>query len=588
MSFLRQRYDDAVGRVDEFLRERYAGERLNGARDPSLVGYSDVWKIDAAEGGLPQMFLAVDRGYPATLPKVVLANGSEFWGVVPHVNHDGTVCTDPPHVTRDQYHVGDVADAIIRKAAATVREGLGGGNKRDFTAEIESYWSQTVTSLTPPIWSLVPPATETTREIAWVLGPSAIILAPTKEECAHWLKMYRVPKAYSRPIRTTLCVKLNTPLYPLDFFETNGEAVDFIGAEDETVQARLWQLLDEQVEPLPVLLHLDTPNGVAQIAIRLVPAGKKQRLTRGYRAGKAPTRLAARPHYSKPCSRHRVERGYADWIHSRGGAHREPGAPSLLTKKVLIIGCGAIGADVAQILANAGVGMLRLVDQDLLTFDNIGRHLLGAADVGKLKCVALAEHLQRQFPHLDCKAILGKWEAISERDAKLLRSFDLIISATGEWSSDSNLNIFAKSAAKPPVLFGWTEPHGLAGHALLVGTRGGCFACGRDNVGEVTFRVTDWPEDALRRVPACGGFYQPYGAAEIGPIKNMIASLAISSLLGNASHSQLRTWIGDLAEIKRLGAAITEGWKDMVDQPLIGQMHSREWEPNPGCPQCNA
>jgi hypothetical protein len=26
----------------------------------------------------------------------------------------------------------------------------------------------------------------------------------------------------------------------------------------------------------------------------------------------------------------------------------------------------------------------------------------------------------------------------------------------------------------------------------------------------------------------------------------------------------------------------------MVDQPLIGQMHSREWEPNPGCPQCNA
>lgn len=587
MSFLRQRYDDAVGRVDAFLRKNYSGERLNGARDPSLLGYSDVWEVEPTEGGLPQMLLAVDKGYPATLPKVVLANGAEFWGVIPHVNRDGSVCTDPPHVTCDQYHVGDVADAIIKKAVATVRDGLAGGNKSEFIAEIESYWGQAVTSVAPTIWSLVPPVAET-QEIAWVLGPSAVILGPTKEECARWLKMYSVPKAYGRPIRQTLCVKLNAPLYPLDFFETNGEAIDFIGAEDEKVRDRLWRLLDEQLEPLPVLLQLETPNGVAQLAIRLIPAGKKQRVTHGFREGKVPPRLAARPHYSKPCTRHNVERGYADWIHSRGGAHPQPGLPSLLTKSVLIIGCGAIGADVAQILANAGVGLLRLIDQDLLTFDNIGRHLLGAADVGKLKCVALARHLQRQFPHLDCRAIPGNWETVAERDAKTLRSHDLIISATGEWSSDSNLNIFAKSAAKPPLLFGWTEPHGLAGHALLVASRGGCFACGRDNVGDVTFQVTDWPADTLQRVPACGGFYQPYGAAESGPIKSMISSMALSHLLGKVSRSQLRSWIGDLDEIKRLGGTISEQWRDVVDPKLIGQMHSREWESNPGCPQCNA
>lgn len=255
---------------------------------------------------------------------------------------------------------------------------------------------------------------------------------------------------------------------------------------------------------------------------------------------------------------------------------------------MVIIGCGALGAEVAQILANAGVGTLRLIDEDPLTFDNIGRHLLGAAEVGKGKAIALMEHLQRQFPHLDCEAIPGNWEAIAERDAKLLRNHDLIISATGEWSSDSNLNIFAKSAAKPPVLFGWTEPHAVAGHALLVATRGGCFACGRDNTGDVTFRVTDWPGDTLKPTPACGGFYQPYGAAETGAIKSMIASLAIASLLGTVSRSQLRSWIGDLDEIKRLGGTIAEDWRERIDPRLIGQMHSREWEPNSRCPQCNA
>lgn len=586
MSILRKRYDDAVGRVDAFLRERYSGERLNGERDPLLRKYSDVWKIEPSEGGLPQMFFAVDKGYPATLPKVVLGNGAEFWGVLPHVSRDGSVCTDPPHVTRDQYYVGDVADAIIQKAAETIREGLKGENKGDFTAEIESYWSQTVNSPTPKIWSLVPPLGKT-QEIAWVHGPSSIILAPTKQECARWLKMYRVPKAYSRAIRTTFCVKLNAPLHPPDFFETNGEAVDFIRSQDIATGDRLWHLLDEQVDPLPVLLQMDTPNGVAQLTVRLIPAGKKQRLNRGYRKGKAPSSLIMRPHYSKSCARHNVERAYADWIHSRGGTQRELGAPSLLEKNVLIIGCGALGADVAQILANAGVGSLGLIDQDPLTFDNIGRHLLGAADVGKPKAVALAEHLRRQFPHLNCEAIPGAWEAVAERDKEFMRRHDLIISATGEWSSDSNLNIFAKSAAKPPVLFGWTEPHGITGHALLVTTHGGCFACGRDNTGDVTFRVTDWPEDTLRPVPACGGFYQPYGAAETGPIKSMMASLAIASLLGNVNRSELRSWIGDLQEITRLGGMIVEDWKVKIDPTLIGQMHSREWEPNSRCPQCN-
>lgn len=585
MGFLQQRYDQAVERIDAFLREKYGGERLNGARDPTLLKYPAAWKIEIPSGGLPQMYLAVDRRFPATLPKVVVGHADEFWGTIPHVNKDGSVCTDAPHATGDQCEVGDVADHVIGRAANIIRDGIAGRKKGDFVAEIESYWSQAATPRGVLAWSLVPPLAAT-MQIAWVLSPQAIIFAAEKEQCQRWLRLYGASKAYRRDMQVTLAVKLTEPLYPLEFFETNGDALDCIGEADPEARRRLLEVLDDRVDPLPVLLQMDTPNGPAQLAIRLTPAAKKDRLTKGYRSGKAPPKLLARAHEPRPCTRHIVQRAYPEWIHSRGGAERQGGTPPLASRRVLVIGCGSIGAEVAHMLVNAGVGVLTLVDGDILGFDNIGRHLLGAGEVGEFKSVALQKYLQRRFPHLLCDAHPALWEDLVSANRNFLRNFDLVISATGEWSSDSNLNMAARSHAKPAVLFGWTEAHGLAGHALLVTTRGGCLACGRSNVGEVMFRVTDWPEETLRSVPACGGFYQPYGAAETGPIKSMIASLAIAHLLGTAPRSELRSWVGDTREIAHMGGRIMPEWQSVITSTPIGQMHARPWEPHPDCPQC--
>ena len=195
-----------------------------------------------------------------------------------------------------------------------------------------------------------------------------------------------------------------------------------------------------------------------------------------------------------------------------------------------MIGCGALGGDVAAMLAKAGVGELTLIDHDVLGWDNIGRHLLGAAEVAVYKAELLARHLQRQFPHLTIQAVTKKWQKMAEHQIESILRSDVIVSVTGDWWSDSCLNTRIRSGCYPPVVFGWTEPHGLAGHALLVGTRGGCLTCGRNEFGEVIHRVTEWTESTLKPLPACGGFFEPHGAIETGPIKAMIASLALDAL----------------------------------------------------------
>src|SRR5215204_2696285 len=52
------------------------------------------------------------------------------------------------------------------------------------------------------------------------------------------------------------------------------------------------------------------------------------------------------------------------------------GQEKLLKARVLIVGCGALGASHAEMLARAGVGHLKIVDRDFVEFTNLQRQTL--------------------------------------------------------------------------------------------------------------------------------------------------------------------------------------------------------------------
>ena len=83
-----------------------------------------------------------------------------------------------------------------------------------------------------------------------------------------------------------------------------------------------------------------------------------------------------------------VSRVDAVWIHGRGHSAE---LPNLRASKVAIIGCGAVGSEVAELLAKAGVGELTLIDNDDLYAGNVGRHLL--SEDGDAPTIAMASRL---------------------------------------------------------------------------------------------------------------------------------------------------------------------------------------------------
>ena len=54
----------------------------------------------------------------------------------------------------------------------------------------------------------------------------------------------------------------------------------------------------------------------------------------------------------------------------------EDGQRQLLASRVLVCGCGALGSVLADSLARAGVGFLRIVDRDFVELSNLQRQVL--------------------------------------------------------------------------------------------------------------------------------------------------------------------------------------------------------------------
>ncbi len=85
---------------------------------------------------------------------------------------------------------------------------------------------------------------------------------------------------------------------------------------------------------------------------------------------------------------------------------RQEGSPlqAFAGKRVVVWGCGALGAPVAEAIARAGPAKLLLYDNGVVTPGLLVRQPYADADIGRAKATCLAERLQTALPRLDVEA----------------------------------------------------------------------------------------------------------------------------------------------------------------------------------------
>lgn len=101
----------------------------------------------------------------------------------------------------------------------------------------------------------------------------------------------------------------------------------------------------------------------------------------------------------------------------------------LYTKRVLILGCGAIGSDIAIELAKSGVGHLGLIDSDKLRPGHVIRHGAPLIWVGMSKVAAIEGTIKWYVPSAGITAVKARsWDPLEL--SGVIGASDLVIDAT--------------------------------------------------------------------------------------------------------------------------------------------------------------
>jgi molybdopterin/thiamine biosynthesis adenylyltransferase len=110
------------------------------------------------------------------------------------------------------------------------------------------------------------------------------------------------------------------------------------------------------------------------------------------------------------------------------------GQKKLLAATVALIGAGGIGAPAIQYLAAAGIGRIRVIDDDRVSLDNLQRQLLfGTPDVGRPKVEVAREAVARLNPDT---AFEGKPARLTAGNAAaLLAGVDLVVDGSDNFAT---------------------------------------------------------------------------------------------------------------------------------------------------------
>ncbi len=188
------------------------------------------------------------------------------------------------------------------------------------------------------------------------------------------------------------------------------------------------------------------------------------------------------------------------------------GQARVRASRVLVAGCGGLGAESASLLARAGVGFLRIVDRDVVELSNLQRQaLFDEADVreGLPKAVAAARRIARVNAEVTVEPVVADVDPGNVRD--FLDGIDLVVDGFDSFEARFLLNDACVEKGTPFVYGACIASTGLA--ALLVPGVTPCLCC------------------LLGEIPEPGSSATCDTAGILGPAAHLAASMQVGRAL---------------------------------------------------------
>ncbi len=199
----------------------------------------------------------------------------------------------------------------------------------------------------------------------------------------------------------------------------------------------------------------------------------------------------------------------------------ESGQEALNRASVLIVGAGGLGSPAAFYLTAAGVGTLGLVDDDIVTLNNLQRQILhGTSDIGRPKIHSAHETLNGINPEVEIHICEEK---VSPQSIwNLVKGYDLVLDASDNFATRFLINDVCVQIGKP-LVFGAVLQFSGQVTTFTQEDDCGCYRC--------LFPVAPDPQF----VPTC----EQAGIFGVlpGTIGTLQATEALKVILGRSGHN---------------------------------------------------
>jgi hypothetical protein len=215
-------------------------------------------------------------------------------------------------------------------------------------------------------------------------------------------------------------------------------------------------------------------------------------------------------------------------------------------KSIALSGVGSIGSNLLYFLKNSAVTKFNLIDKDVLSVENINRHLLGFAHIGRSKVAMAQTELKRSNPLFRVKIKENSVVDIVDTDSEFINECDLHIVAVGKSTIEKFiLNKIKEGILTKPTIFLWVEPFLAAGHMVYIRP---------EDVEKLIELFENYPYNILKGNQrdktyivegSCQSGFFPYSSSNQLRFLASIYPSLLNCMEGFNNHSFISIWIGN-------------------------------------------
>lgn len=448
-----------------------------------------------------ELIMKLPRFYPYEFPEIYCYQKLDFY--VPHVYTNSQLCLydeNEEYVNPDRYL--EIAKVSVERAIKLLQDSILENNLIEYNLEAVSYWNAKA-----EVFVLMLRFDESHSHYIWTyqITKSIYVCSDSDSELIEFIQRLCSVFISKQELKQILFVKSEIVISMLI---SKLADVDewLIGKKNKNLY--LDYMLKNHSSSL-IISSFNNTKGNCLLGIKIGQLRcNNVKITRRNIAGVLRANAGRKFEKIQICDM-RMKR-----LFTRGGDGR-----AMFDKKCLFVGGGSVGSYLVKAVIEIGISDdVTILDKDILTSDNIARHLCGATELlSDNKAEAICNYMLEQYPTIHCEGIYKNVLEIIEQPADFFDKYDIVFVAVGNCMLEKQLiNIYKEGKIKQCVLI-WVEPYLIAGHAIVLNTNynentnNNIF----DEYGNFQISVVENSKQYMKSEAGCQSAYAPYAGFEL-------------------------------------------------------------------------